>query len=313
MASYRLRSADLDTLRKEASLYAELAPGYRSWCPIEKIDRAVTSKWYVLERVQTPAVSMDGSDYVGIRTARTEDSAPVFWLRFKFHWDITEVESARRNGVPLQADDAMVALRTIDNKIQQFLINGMDAPDVINGFTEDGTDVGAGLDGTLVGTADSFITHALTGGNSLLTNGFAGPYKWLVSDTVAQYLGLPLGAGGGKSQGEYINGALSALGGAPATTYIERAQTAAAYALASQENTENLFESMVYTADDGIWVMLAARPENFALQQVGPPTFSINPDINRDTNKYEGFVEWQGTIRITHTASICYMEDVDVV
>jgi hypothetical protein len=306
MASYKLRAADLETLRKEASMYAELAPGYRSWFPIETIPRAVTSKWYTLERVQTPAVSMDGADYVGIRTARTEDSAPIFWLRFKFHWDITEVESAQRNGVPLQADDAMVALRTIDNKIQQFIINGMDEPDVINGATEDGTDLGGTLDATMVGTADSFITHASTAYNHLITNGFAPPYNWIVSDTIAQYLGLPLGAGGGKSQGNYINETFGF------TTYIERAQTAAAYALADSENTENLFQSMVYTADDGIWVALAANAQNMALQQVGPPSFTINPEINRDTNKYEGFVEWQGTIRFTHTAAACYMEDVDV-
>lgn len=307
MAAPRLLSRDLDTLRRQASMYAELAPGYRSWMPVENIPRSVTSKWYVLDRPETPAISMDGADYVAVRTARTEDSAPVFWMRYKFHWDITEVETAQRNGVPLRADDAMVALRTIDNKIQQFLINGMDHPDVINGFTEDGTDLGAGLDGTLVGTADSFISHAAVAYNHLLTSGFAGPYVWLVSDTVAQYLGLPLGAGGGQSQGNYIDDTFGF------TTYIERAQTTAAYALASEENTENLYESMVYTADDGIWVALAANAENMALQEVAPPTFSINPEINRDTNKYEGFVEWQGTWRITHPASAGYMEDVDIV
>jgi hypothetical protein len=285
-------------------MYAELKPGYRSWFPIETIPRSVTSKWYTLNRVITPAISMDGSDYVGVRTARTEDSAPVFWMRYKFHWDITEVESAQRAGVPLKADDAMVALQQIDNKIMQVIINGLDYPDTINGLTEDGTDLGATLDATVVGTADSFITHASTAYNHLLTNGFRGPYNWIVSDTVAQYLGLPLGAGGGQSQGNYIDDTFGF------TTYIERAVATAS--LPVEETLEETIYPMVYTADDGIWVAIAASPENMALQQVGPPSFTVNPEINRDTNKYEGFVEWQGTLRITHTAAAGYMEDVDV-
>lgn len=304
MASYKLRGADLDTLRKEATMYTELAPGYRSWFPTETIPRAVTSKWYKLERIQTPAVSMDGSDYVGVRTARTEDSAPIFWLRFKFHWTITEVEAAQKAGVPLRADDAMVALRTIDNKLQQYIINGMDHPDVINGLTEDGTN---NADATLVGAADGFITHAAVAYNHLLTSGYRPPYKWLVSDGIAQYLTLPLGAGGGESQGTYIDKTMNF------TTHIERAQTAAAYALAEEENTENLFQSMVYASNDGVWVALTGRPEDMALQQVAPPTFSINPEINRDTNKYEGFVEWQGTLRITNPTAAMYHEDVNIV
>jgi hypothetical protein len=285
-------------------MYAELKPGYRSWFPIETIPRSVTSKWYTLNRVVTPAISMDGSDYVGVRTARTEDSAPVFWMRYKFHWDITEVESAQRAGVPLKADDAMVALQQIDNKIMQVIINGLDFPDTINGLTEDGTDLGATLDATMVGTADSFITHASTAYNHLLTNGFRGPYNWIVSDTVAQYLGLPLGAGGGQSQGNYIDDTFGF------TTYIERAVATAS--LPVEETLEETIYPMVYTADDGIWVAIAASPENMALQQVGPPSFTVNPEINRDTNKYEGFVEWQGTLRITHAAAAGYMEDVDV-
>jgi len=304
--SYKLRAADLDALRKEASMYAELKPGYRSWFPIETIPRAVTSKWYTLNRVQTPAITMDGSEYVGVRTARTECSAPIIWMRYKFHWDITEVESAQRNNVPLKADDAMVALQNMDNKIEQLIIEGLDNPDVINGLTENGTDLGATLDATMVGTADSFITHATTAYNHLLTNGYSGPYHWIVSDTIAQYLGLPLGAGGGKSQGNYIDETFGFK------TFIERATPVATFNLNIEENTEETIFPMVYTADNGIWVCIAASPQNMALQQVAPPTFSVNPVLNRDTNKYEGFVEWQGTVRTSHTTAACFMEDVDV-
>ena len=304
MASYKLRSADLDALRTQASMYAELKPGYRSWFPIENIPRSVTSKWYQLTRTVAPQISMDGSDYVGIRTARTEDSAPVIWMRYKFHWDITEVEAAQRNGVPLRADDAMVALRQMDNKIQQVIINGLDFPDTINGLTEDGTNT---ADATLVGAADGFITHASVAYNHLITNGYSPPFNWLVSDGISQYLGLPLGAGGGSSQGNYIDDTFGF------TTYIERATAAANFALHEAENTEEIIYSMVIATNDGVWVALKADPENMALQQVGPPTFSINPEINRDTNKYEGFVEWQGTLRITHPTAAIYHDDVNIV
>lgn len=304
MASYKLRAADLDAVRKQASMYAELKPGYRSWFPIETIPRSVTSKWYQLTRVPTPQISMDGSDYVGVRTARTEDSAPVIWMRYKFHWDITEVESAQRNGVPLKADDAMVCLQQIDNKISQLIIEGIDRPDVINGLTEDGT---INANATLIGAADGFITQAAVAYNHLLTSGFGGPYNWIMSDTVAQYLGLPLGAGGGKSQGKYIDETFGF------TTYIERATINTNFALHNDQETEEIIFPMVYNTHDGIWVAIAASAENMALQQVGPPTFTVNPEINRDTNKYEGFVEWQGTLRITHPTACMYHETVNIV
>lgn len=306
MASPRLRAVDLQAIRTQASKYAQLDSGYRNWMPIETIPRAETSVWYTLASIPGPAISVDGADYEGVRTARTEDSSPILWLRYKFHWDITEVESAQRAGVPLKADDAMIALRMMDDKITQMILEGLDVPDVINGATEDGTDLGATLDATVVGTADSFITHASTAYNHLLTSGFRPPYRWIVSDTVAQYLGLPLGAGGGNSQGNYIDQTFGF------TTHIERSIDATTFAANIEIGLEDNCYPFVYTADDGIWVALAASPENMALQEVFPPTMTINPELNRDTNKYEGFVEWQGTVRFTHTAAACYMEDVDV-
>jgi len=306
LASYKLRAADLDVLRTQASMYAQLATGYRSWMPIETIPRGVLSKWYTLEEIPAPAVSLDGADYMGVRTARLEGSNPIMYMRYKFHWDQNEVDAARRNGVPLQADDAMVAMRMIDDKIAQMIIEGIDWPDVINGATEVGTDLGATLDATMVGTADSFITHASTAYNHLLTNGFRGPYNWIVSDTVAQYLGLPLGAGGGMSQGKYIDATFGF------TTYIERGVAAATLAANIETGLEDNCWPMVYTADNGIWVALAANLENMALQQVAPPTFTVNPEMDKDTNKYYGYVEWQGTVRFTHAASVGFMEDVDV-
>jgi hypothetical protein len=69
---------------------------------------------------------------------------------------------------------------------------------------------------------------------------------------------------------------------------------------------------MVYTADDGIWVALKPDVADMALQQFFPPTVTVNPELNRETNTYEGFCEWAGTLRIQNTNAACFMEDVDV-
>jgi len=306
MASYRLRSADLEYVRAAASKYAQLDTGVRSWMPIETIPRAYTSKWYTLEEVPAPAVSLDGADYIGMRTARLEGSNPLVFMRYKFSWDITEVEAARRAGIPLQADDATIALRMINDKIAQMCIEGLDWPDVIQGVTEAGTDLGGTLDATLWATADSAITHASTAYNSAITNGHRGPYHFIVSDGIAQYLGLPLGAGGGQSQGNYIEDTFGAK------IFIERATAAATLAANIELGLEDNCWPMVYTADDGIWCWLAASEENMSLQEVHPPRVTVNPEINRDSNKYEGYVEWQGTFRLVHATAAGFMEDVDV-
>ena len=312
MVSYRIRGADLEAVRQTASMYAQLDTSYRTIFPVENIPRSLTSKWYTLANIPGPAISVDGGDYEGVRTARTEGSNPVVWLRYKFHWTITEVEAAQKAGIPLKADDVRVGLRMIHDKIAQIAIEGLDFPDVISGITETGTDLGATLDATMVGTADSFITHALTGANHLLTNGFRGPYHMVVSDTIAQYLGLPLSAGGGRTQKEYMEAALTQIGGAPGKIFIERATAAATLAANIEIGLEDNCWPMVYTADNGIWTMTAASPENFAIQEVGPPSVDISGELNRETNTYEGFIDWQGTIRTTHAASTGFMEDVDV-
>ena len=305
MASYKLRGADLEYVKAAASMYAHLDTGVRSYMPIETIPRSHVSKWYTLEEIPGPALSITGGDYMGVRTARLEGENPLVFMRYKFHWDITEVEAAQRAGVPLKADDASIALRHINDKIGQMVIEGLDWPEPISGATEVGTDLGATLDATMVATADSFITHASTAYNHMITNGFRGPYNWLVCKQQAQYLGLPLGAGGGQSQGNYINDTFGF------TTYIENAELDTTFAANVEVGLEDVIPTMIYNTDDGIWVLLAASPENMALQEVGPPQVFVNPEINRDTNKYEGFVEWHGTVRFTHAASVGFMEDVD--
>ena len=303
MASYKLRGADLEYVRAGAAAYAHLDTGYRSWMPIETIPRALISKFYSLEEIPGPSLSIDGADFTMVRSARLERSNPMMFMRYKFAWDVTEVEAAQRAGVPLKADDALIALRHINLKIAQMCNEGLDWPDVINGFTEDGTNVATAA---VVGTADNFITHASAAYNHMITNGFRGPYHWLVSDGVAQYLGLPLGAGGGQSQGNYIDDTFGFR------TFIETSELNTTFAANVEEGLEDIPPVMIYGTNDGAHTLLAASPENMAVQEVGPPAFTVNPEINRDTNKYEGYVEWHGTLRITHPTAVVYHETVNI-
>ena len=305
MASYKLRGADLEYVKAAASAYAHLDTGVRSWMPIETIPRAYISKWYTLEEIPGPALSIDGADYMGVRTARLEGENPLLYMRYKFHWDQTEVDAAARAGVPLKADDALIALRHINDKIAQMTLEGLDWPDVISGATEVGTDLIAST-AAVVGTADNFITHAQAIYNHFMTNSLRGPYHWIVSDTVAQYLGMPLGAGGGQSQGNYIDDTFGF------STYIENAEVNTTFAANVETGLEDIIPVFIYNTNDGIWVGLAASPENMALQEVAPPTVTVMPEINKDTNKYEGYVEWHGTVRFTHAAAACFNELVNI-
>ncbi len=305
MASYKLRQADLEYVKSAASMFKGLDTGVRSWMPIEPIPRADLSKWYTLEEIPGPAISISGGDYMGVRTARAEGSNPLIYMRYKFHWDQNEVDSARRAGVPLQADDAKVALRSINNKIAQMVLEGLDWPEVISGATEVGTDL-IGSTAAVVGTADNYITHASAIYNHFLSNDLRGPYHWIVGSTVARYLGLPLGAGGGQSQGNYIDDTFGF------NTFIEKCELNTTFAANIEVGLEEVIPPMIYNTNDGIWIALAASPENMALQEVAPPTVTVMPEINRETNKYEGYVEWQGTVRFTHDAAACFNELVNI-
>ena len=305
MSSTRLRPADLEYVRKECDIWKQLDTGYRSWMPIETIPRALDSKFYTLEEIPGPALSISGADYMGVRTARLEDESPLVFMRYKLHWDITEVEAAQRAGVPLKADGVKVALRSINDKIAQMVLEGLDWPEVVSGASEVGTDLGAGLDTTYVGTPGQFTLHAQTIYHHMLSNGYRGPYNLIVSDTIRPFLYLPQPGGHGLNQEQYIKETFDM------NVFTEKSDTAATFAANIEVGLEEVIPAMIYTADNGIWVGLAATMENMALQEVAPPQVYIDPEINRETNKYEGYVEWHGTVRFTHDTAACVMPDVD--
>ena len=300
MAQYTMTARMLEYVEKVASDPAELTTGYRAWFPTQQIPATNKSYWYYLAKVQEPAISGDGKAWTGVRTARVEGSNPIVFLRYGFEWDYTEIEAARRQGVPLQADDARMAKMQIDNKIAQIIIEGLDKPVAISGITETGTDVGGSLDATYVATADKLIDHAIILKNHFVTNGIKGPYNWITGTKIDRYFDLPMANGGG-SQRDYIK----SMG---LNLFMEREVAAASFS--TQEDNEDIYP-MVYTADDSIWVAVSADPMYHSLQEFFPPRVRLASAMDESDMVWRGWVEWAGTLRTVHGAAGCYMEDVD--
>ena len=300
MAQYTLTPRMLEYVKPIAAGALEYKTGYRNWFPTESIPAAEKSYWYYLAKVQEPAISGDGKAWTGVRTARVEGSNPIVFMRYGFEWDFTEIESARRNNVPLQADDASEAMRQLNNKISQLILEGLDIPQPISGLTETGTDLGAGLDATLVATADSLYTHAIAVKNHFVTNDVVGPWHWILGTKIDQYADLLLANGGGPQRLSIQNLGLN--------MHIEREVAAATFS--TQEENEDIFP-FVYTADDSIWVAVSKNAEYHALQEVLAPRVRLAKAMDESDMVWRGWVEWAGTLRTTHVKAACFMEDVD--
>jgi len=293
----------LEYVQATASDPAEIKTGYRAWMPIQTIPPTTKAYWYYLNKVQEPSISMDGKSWTGVRTARVEGSNPIVYMRYGFEWDYVEIEAARRQGVPLQADDVRMAKQQLDNKIAQFIIEGLDVPDAISGLTETGTDLGAGgavtLDTVLWNTADQALIHAGVIENHFRTNGITGPFNWVLGTKCGYALDIPLANGGGP-QVQYITPRFN--------IYFEREVAAASFS--TQEENEDIYP-MVYTADDSIWVALSANPQYHSLLEFFAPRVRLATAMDESDMVWRGWVEWAGTMRQVHAAAACYMEDVD--
>jgi hypothetical protein len=304
MASYTLTTRMLEYVEAIASDPLELKTGYRNWMPITTIPATDKLYWYYLNKVQEPALSMDGKAWNGVRTARVEGSNPIIFMRYGFEWDYLEIQAAARNNVPLQADDARMAKQQCDNKIAQFILTGLDVPDVISGLTETGTDLGAAgavvLDGILWNTADQALIHAGVIKNHFRTNGVTGPFSWVLGTKCGYALGIPLANGGGPQQ-QYITPDFD--------IFYEREVAAASFS--TEEDNEDIYP-LVYTADDSAWVALSRDPQYHSLVELeGFPRVRYASAMDESDMVWRGWYEWAGTMRTVHAAAACYMEDVD--
>ena len=300
MAAYTLTPRMLEYVKPIATDALELLTGYRSWFPTEPIPATNKSYWYYLAKVQEPSISMDGKSWTGVRTARVEGSNPIVFMRYGFEWDFTEIQAAANNNVPLQADDTRMAMHNLQNKIAQFIITGLDVPDVISGVTETGTDLGATLDTVMWSTADQALIHAATVKNHFITNGVEGPYNWILGTKLDTALDLPMANGGPLQRAMIANTGLN--------VFLEREVATALFS--TQEENADIYP-MVYMADDSIWVAVSANAKYHALQEVFSPRVGLASAMDESDMVWRGWVEWAGTMRQTHVKAAAYMEDVD--
>lgn len=298
--SYRLRKEDVTHIRTAATDYRERPTGYRTKVPIETIPSAYISKWYTLTNPVGPALSREGKETITVATSRTEDEAKIVYMRSNIDIPYTEAASAQRAGVPISADNVRRQLANMHNKIGQMVYTGLDQPYIINGMTEDGTDLGTALAAIYTATAGEFIDHAAEWHSHMMTYNYTGPWTWAISTNLAGDMKLPyLDL---RSQEDFIQSTFNC------NIYYETAIATATFDASPDANPIYQWE---YTAQDGIWIVYDAKVEHMALQETGPPSVYLNPELNRDTNSYRGFVIWQGTWRTTDNTAIAYFEDVD--
>ena len=235
-----------------------------------------------------------------IAVSRTEDEAKVVTMRSDISISATEVAAAQKAGVPIMADNVKRQLANMNNKIGQMIFTGLDQPFVVNGMTEDGTDLGTPLDAVYLGTAGEFIDHASAWWSHMQTYKYSPPYQWVISTSLSGYAKLPyLDL---VSQEKFMQETYNC------TIHYETGIATASFDASPDANPIYQFE---WTADEGIWIVFADNVEHMALQETGPPQVWMRPELNRSTNCYEGGIIWQGTWRTTDDTAIGYMEDAD--
>jgi hypothetical protein len=287
MASYRLRAEDVTYIRKAATDYNERPVGYRANLPIETIPAAYISKWYVLTNPVGPALSREGRETINVMVSRTEDEAKVVTMRSGFEIPSTEVQSAQRAGVPLAADQVTRQLANMNNKIAQMCYIGLDQPFVINGMIEDGTDA---AQAELWGTAGEAVKHMDTYWSHMQTyNHGDGPFGLMCSTS--------------------LSGDLKLESNFNTSIYFE---TGVATASMDTSPDANPIYNHDWDTNDGTTIFFCKDVAKLALQETGPPAVYLNPELNRKTNCYEGFLIWQGTWRTTVNTAIAYNDNVNL-
>ena len=273
--------------------------------PIETIPLARTSKWYTVEKIRQPAGSLDGTMTTLAATAYTEGSANLIWYSYHFEWKEIDVESARRNGVPLQSDDIRLAMARMDKAIERLIIQGSMSwdPVDISGLKSGATDVDAALDDNYWNTQGEPYNHALAGYSDLIDAGYEPPFVWVLSSNLRPGLA--------QKDNDYSDRPSRAL---IADAFgIERFVFLPASSSSPSKNDLTIYPMFTPAGDDGCWMMMKADRNNFALQEVSPPRLTIIPEMDVKTRTYYGRLDWVGTMRITHADSVIYEDQVDLV
>jgi len=297
MASYILTSNEVKAFLQQADMYIEKESAYRTWAPIRTCPWADTNEWYVLARFEVPRGSKSGADYVEVQTARTSATANQISYTYKFSIPYGDVEMSRTHGIPIWSDNVRVATKQMDYAIAHLALEGNFTwdPVAINGLRDGGTEDAndAHVWDTVTNPIDD---HLLTSVGNLRTAGFDPPYTWVLSGNLEKGLLKKYGAGDPPQIDLVSRMGVDQIVFLPIGT-SDRDQM---YPIAAADN------------DDGVWFLYKKDPSVWRIAEVGPPTTSINPELNEDTYSYEGFMRWRGTIEIVQATGVRYDPDVDL-
>jgi hypothetical protein len=282
-------------------MYVEMQVNYNNLAPVVTIPPAYFSKWYVTTRFEVPRGSIDGRDYVEVATAQTESNADLIVYRYKFSIPFIEVDSARRAGVPIWSQNIAVALKQMDMQIAHLWFEGTHSwdPVAINGLRDGGTDHN---DATLDGKAWDTVTHphfyAADAWAALNTAGFTGPYTWALSANLGPGMRAKYGAGD------------------PSHDTLIRQQydiDQIAYLPIGTSTRNRIYPIAPAATDQGVSFMYKKDSSVARIAETGPPKLKIVPEINDETNAFEGWLQWHGTVQIVQATGIQYNEDIDLV
>jgi len=278
-------------------MYIEKESAYRTWAPIRTCPWADTNEWYVLTRFEIPRGSKSGADYVEGQTARTSATANQISYTYKFSIPYGDVEMSRTHGIPIWSDNVRVATKQMDYAIAHLALEGNFTwdPVAINGLrdggTEDANDAHAW--DTVTNPIDD---HLLTSVGNLRTAGFDPPYTWVLSGNLEKGLLKKYGAGDPPQIDLVSRMGVDQIVFLPIGT----------------SDRDQMYPIAAADADDGVWFLYKKDPSVWRIAEVGPPTTSINPELNEDTYSYEGFMRWRGTIEIVQATGVRYDPDVDL-
>ena len=148
--SQRFDDDELTYFDKEAKKFIELGSNWRDWCPFEPIPFVRDTSWKVMEKINEPMASLDGSMSRLAATTYTTGTAKVVHFVLHFQWPEVEVEVARDSGNKISTDEIRLALEKMDSRVERFAIQGAMPWDGVtgNGILTSATDVGATTDGS---------------------------------------------------------------------------------------------------------------------------------------------------------------------
>lgn len=303
--SYRLTTEEVKAITQATDMYVEAKSNYRTLVPVVTVPAAYTDQWGVLSRFEVPKGSKDGRDFVEVSTARTDCTANQISYRYKFNIPRIEVEMARRAGRAIWTENIQVGMKQMDMQIAHLIMQGNQTwdPVVVPGMRS-AVGGGTNVDGTggvynaaMWNTATSAIIHIAGGSLAMRTAGFDPPFSLIMSWNL--YPGYQMKYGAGD----------------PSQSVLARDMyeiNDAKFLPIGTSTVSRIYPIAQASSDDGCWFMFKKDPSVVRLAETGPPSLTLETELNREYNCYEGYLEWRGTLEVVQATGIQYNVDVDL-